>query len=67
LLPLKYLAKHTKYNLLRVSPEEEEHGIDYYNHHYLPPGVRKEQVLDTKTGQSNNILGQIGESPKQGV
>jgi hypothetical protein len=35
LLPLKYLAKHTKYNFFRVTAEEEEHGIDFYNHAYV--------------------------------
>lgn len=35
LMPLKYLAKHTKYNYIRVSPEEEINGIDYYNHAYV--------------------------------
>ena len=35
LLPLKYLAKHTRFNFFRVSPEEEEHGIDFYNHAYI--------------------------------
>ena len=35
-MPLKLLAKHTRFNYLRVSADEELHGIDYYNHYYHP-------------------------------
>ena len=34
LLPLKALAKWTKYDLLRVTAAEEADGIDYHYHTY---------------------------------
>lgn len=48
LMPLKLLAKYTKLNLLRASPEEELQSIDYYNHAYVPGRITKNQskVLD---------------------